>query len=81
MTYQVNVRRAQLLQTGIDRDTHALGVVSHEVGLDLLSALVGAEAGGILGREDDLVTDTALFHPLAQPALGFFILVVVCAGW
>lgn len=43
--------------------------------------LVGAEAGGILGRDDHLVADAALLHPLAEPGLRFFILVVVRAGW
>lgn len=77
LSYQVDVVGAQLLQTGVYGESHALCVVSHKVGLDL-GFVVGSVARGILGREDDLVPNTALFHPLAQPGLRVFILVIVC---
>lgn len=74
--YQVDIIRFQLPQTGIHRDLHALCIIADKVDLDL-GPVVQPVGRGILGRQDDLVAHSALFHPLAEPDFGVFVLVVV----
>lgn len=75
-SYQVDVVGAQLLQTGIYGQPHALRVVADKIGLDL-GLHMTSEAGGILGCEDNLVPHATLFHPFTDPGFRVFILVVV----
>ena len=74
---QVDVVRLQLLQTRLDRDSQALGVVALEVGFDLFVGADGSVAGGEFGSEDHFVAVLALLQPFADPCLAFLALVVV----
>ena len=68
----VDVVRAQLLEGVLNRIVHRLDAVSYKTAvLPWLAALVVRR---ILGREDDLLADTALLHPLADELLGAFVL-------
>lgn len=74
---KVNVISLQFLQTGIHRDSQTLRMVALEIALDLLCCSGGSVARGVLCSKDDLVPVLVLLHPLSDPGLGFFSLVVV----
>jgi len=55
----------------------ALLVVAGEVDRLALAVLVRVVRGGELGSQDDEVAVLLLLHPLADPALGLLVLIVV----
>ena len=73
---QIDIVGFELLERSVDRGVKRLGVVTSVArGVD---AFVGAlEVSGELGRDDHLVAVASLLHPIADPHLGFFVLVVV----
>lgn len=77
-TYHVHVVGLELLQAGVETEVERLCVVTLEVALELLLARICTpEASGELGRNHHLATISALLHPVTDPGLGLFILVVV----
>lgn len=78
MAYQVDVVSLQLFQASFHRDMQALGAIPHEVHHDLaVNVAASVEISRVLGGNDHLVPNAALFHPFANPRLGFLFLVVV----
>jgi hypothetical protein len=79
---QVDVIRLQFLQARLDAHAQRFRVVARVVYFLPGRVVHGVgEAGGEFCREDDLVAVFATGEPFADPALGFFVLVVVCSGW
>jgi hypothetical protein len=75
----INVIRLEFLQTSFKRMLQSLCMHAPEVGLDdvfALVAFVGPVCSGEFRGDDHLISTIAFRHPLANPRLGLFILVV-----
>ena len=74
---QVNVVGLELLQGSFKRHMERLCRVTREVGCHARPGLRVRVQRRELGGYDHLSTAAALLHPLADPGLGLFVLVVV----
>jgi hypothetical protein len=75
-TNNVNVCSLELLKTLGYSQMHALRPIALKVDNNLLVGSASVEVLRELGGDDHLVTDTFLGHPLADPFLRLFVLVV-----
>lgn len=71
---EIDVVGPELLQGSFDRKVHGLEIVSRVI--DFLDDLVVArlEVGGVLGRDEQLVSDSPLLGPFSDEQLRRFVL-------
>lgn len=79
-TYKIDIASVKLLQARIKRNMQALGMVTLGITSELRLVAVKsilAEPSSELGGNDHLISDATLLHPLSEPLLALFVLIVV----